>query len=335
MEMKVFKKYLLIFFSTSFVFAQPKFTEINSLPGAFSRMGFGARGMAMGNAMSAVNTGNLVSYYNPALIPFQEGNSFQTSYSILSLDRSLNFLNFTKRFEFGKKENSDGTTKPKSVVGVSAGIINAGVSKIDQRDDEGVITDELSTSENQFFLSVANRFSDKLSIGIAFKFFYYKLYQDVSSTGLGFDIGAFYLLNDEMALSFVITDINSKYEWDTGKIFGASGLITKNKFPLIKKFGFSYRFNEKKILTAVEFESSNAGTNILRAGCEYIIYENLFLRAGVDQFNLNNFDIPVRPAIGFSYFYLLNSIKIGVDYTFVLEPYSPFDQHIVGVNITF
>ena len=93
---------------SSFAFAQASTTEISSMPGAFSRMGFGARGIGMGNAMSAVKEGNLVSYYNPALVPFQEGNSFQTSYTFLSLDRSLNFLNFTKRFELGKKENADG-----------------------------------------------------------------------------------------------------------------------------------------------------------------------------------------------------------------------------------
>ena len=52
--------------------AQPKFTEINCKVGAFSRMGFGARGIGMGNAMSAVTTGNLVSYYNPAFHHFRK-----------------------------------------------------------------------------------------------------------------------------------------------------------------------------------------------------------------------------------------------------------------------
>jgi len=81
-------------------FSQPQFSSISSLPGSFSRLGFGARGLGMGNAMSAVIEGNLVSYYNPALAVFQESNSFQTSYSFLSLDRSLNFINFTKQINF-------------------------------------------------------------------------------------------------------------------------------------------------------------------------------------------------------------------------------------------
>ena len=92
---KNFNIFLFALFISSVIFAQSsQFSEISSVPGAFSRTGFGARGMGMGNAMSAVINGSKVSYYNPALSVFQKGNSFQTSYSFLSLDRKLNFLNF-------------------------------------------------------------------------------------------------------------------------------------------------------------------------------------------------------------------------------------------------
>ncbi|MBA4406202.1 hypothetical protein C0389_02895 [bacterium] len=331
-----FKKIFFLLFTITIIgSAQSAVSDISSMPGAFSRMGFGARGMGMGNAMSAVRDGSLVSYYNPALAPFQEGNSFQTSYSILSLDRSLNFLNYTKKFELGKKENPDGTIKPRSVAGVSFGIINAGVSNIDARDNQGRKTGDISTSENQLFVAVANRFSEKLSIGIAFKFFYYKLYESVTSTGLGFDLGALYLLNENMTISLMISDVNSKYEWDTGKIYGTSGNITKDKFPLLKKLGFSYKFEEPKIIAAVEIENSDGGTNIIRLGGEYNIYENLYLRAGVDKLNISNFDFPARPTFGFSYIHLMKSVKIGIDYAIVIEPYSAGDQHIIGINVNF
>ena len=90
-------------------------------------MGFGARGIGMGNAMSSVTTGNLVSYYNPALSPFQENNSFQTGYSFLSLDRSLNFLSFTRKFDFYSAKDTSADRKPSRTAGISAGIINSGV----------------------------------------------------------------------------------------------------------------------------------------------------------------------------------------------------------------
>lgn len=312
---------------TAFLFAQPEFTDIAGKSGAFSRMGFGARGMGMGNAMSAIIEGEIVSYYNPALSSFQNGKSFHTSYSFLSLDRSLNFLNFTT--SFGKSE------KRRSTPGVSLGIINSGVSGIDGRNNDGIHTEELSTSENQFFLSVSNRFSEKFALGASFKFYYYSLYEDVSSTGLGFDLGALYLLNDNITISLMLTDINSKYEWDTSDLYGNSGNSTRYNFPLMKKIGLSYNFTEAGIIAALEFENSNAGTNYLRFGAEYNLFEGLFLRAGLDKLNLSNTDEPVRPSAGFSYFYPMSIGTVGFNYAFVAEPYSTFDQHIVGININF
>lgn len=298
-------------------------------------MGFGARGMGMGNAISAVKEGNLVSYYNPALSVFQDGNSFQTSYSILSLDRTLNFINFTRKFELGKQRLEDGTIKTRSSAGISVGLINAGVSGIDARDNEGVKYEELSTSENQFFISLSNRFSEKFALGIAFKFYYYKLYKSITSTGLGLDVGLIYSYNENLSFSFVISDLNSSYKWDTGSIYEQNGNSTINKFPLLKKIGAAYKLVNPKIITAVEFESSNAKTNYLRGGIEYNIYQDFFVRCGLDKLNLSNFDIPVRPAFGFSYFYKINSLKLGIDYAFVIEPYSTSDQHIIGININF
>lgn len=299
------------------------------MPGTFSRIGFGARGIGMANAMSAVTQGNLVSYYNPALSVFQEGNSFQTSYSFLSLDRSLNFLNFTRRFDFNRNDSTN------SSAGISVGIINSGVAKIIGTDNQGFKTGELSTSENQFFLGLANRFSEKLSIGISVKFYYYKLYKEISATSLGLDIGALYKINDEFNLSLMISDLNSKYRWDSSPIFSTEGSITEDKFPLLKKIGLSYSNKNIGLIAAAEFESSNAETNILRFGAEYNIFERLFIRAGLDQFNLNNSDFLPKPAFGFSYSRYFGKIIIGIDYAFMIEQYSPENRHIVGVNVIF
>ena len=317
-------------------FAQSQYSEISSKPGAFSRMGFGARGKGMANSMSAVINGNLVSYYNPALSVFQEGNSFQTSYSFLSLDRSLNFLNFTRRFELGKK-NPDGSMreKPRSVAGVSIGLINSSVGDFKERDNQGLVVGDLEPFENQIFLGLAIRFSEKLAIGFNSKFFYSKLYDEVTTTSLGFDLGALYRFSELLAVSFVLTDINSKYKWDSTTLYGQEGTNEPESFPLLMKIGASYYFENEKLLTSIEFESSNADTKFLRIGAEYNIFESLYLRAGVDRFNLSNTDYPLRPALGFSYNHDFNSLIAGIDYAFVLEPYSASDQHIIGININF
>lgn len=327
------KRVILILLTiSSTIISQTQFSPINSMPGAFSRMGFGARGMGMGNAMSAVNEGNLVSYYNPALSSFQESSFFHTSYTFLSLDRNLSFINFTKKFEFNKEESE---IQKKSVAGISTGLILAGVSNIDLRDNEGEIYDNISTMETQFFISLSNRFSEKFALGIAFKFYYYKLYKEITTTGLGIDIGALYSFNKNLNIAFVISDLNSAYKWDTGSIYGQNGNSTTNKFPLLKKIGVAYKFFKPKIIAAIELENSNAKTNFLRYGIEYNIYQYLYIRSGLDKFNLSNTKTPVRPSIGFSYFYKISSMKFGIDYAFVIEPYSINDQHIIGININF
>ncbi|MCX7798668.1 MAG: hypothetical protein N2249_08615 [Melioribacter sp.] len=327
------KKLILIsLLFTSPIISQTNFSPINSMPGSFSRMGFGARGIGMGNAISAVSDGNLVSYYNPALSAFQENNLFHTSYSFLSLDRTLSFINYTRKFEF-KRESYE--KQKASIAGISTGLILAGVSNIDLRDNEGEIFDNISTMESQFFISLSNRFSEKFALGIAFKFYYYKLYKEITTTSLGIDIGVLYSFNKNFNLSFVIVDLNSAYKWDTGSIYGQNGNTTTNKFPLLKKIGLAYKLTNPNIITAIELESSNAKTNYLRSGIEYNIYQNLFIRCGLDRFNLSDTETPIRPSFGFSYFYKINSSKVGIDYAFVIEPYSINNQHIIGLNINF
>ncbi len=324
------KKYFLILFIILFstlLSAQPQFSKIGSMPGAFSRMGFGARGIGMGNAFTAVIDGNLVSYYNPAVSVFQEGNSFQTAYTFLSLDRSLNFLSFTRRFDLSGKKNR--------AAGLSAGIINSGVGKIDGRDNQGLQTGELSTSENQFFLSFGKRFSDQLSVGIGAKFYYYKLYEDITASGVGVDLGLLYKINDQFAAAVTIADLNSSYKWDTSNLYGTDGQISTDKFPVLKRLGVSYYNKDIGLLASVEFENSNGETNIMRAGAEYNIFEGLFLRAGIDQFNLSNSDFLPRPAAGFSYARNFDGITVGVDYAFMIEQYSPQDRHVAGINVVF
>ena len=315
--------------SFGLIYGQAEFSAYNSKAGSFSRLGVGARGMGMGNAMSAVNTGNLSTYYNPALSVFQKDQVFQTAYTFMTLDRSLNFLNFTKKF---KLKSSSGSER---YLGLSVGIINSGVSDILEADIQGELGGSLSTSENQFYLSLANRFSDKLSVGITFKYLYYNLYEGMTSSGIGIDIGVLYKISDNLTAAFTLTDINSKYNWDSSDLFGMNAKKLADKFPLLTRLGLAYKGLDDKLLIAVDFESSNSDSQLFRIGAEYNIHENLYIRSGIDRVHLNNSDIPARPSFGFSYFYNLENNKIGIDYAFVVEPYSAGDLHVVGVNFAF
>lgn len=328
------KSLYLIFLLVSFqLLAQPKFSDISSKPGAFSRMGFGPRGIAMGNAMVAVTDGELVSYYNPAVTVFQKGNSINAAFSFLSLDRKLNYINYTRRFIFGARREQDDSEDFTNMTGITLGIINSGVSGIEERDNQGIKQGEISTSENLFFVGLSRRFSKTFILGLNVRFYYYSLYENISSTGLGFDLGIIYVISDNINLGASISDLNSSYKWDTNELYGQQGRTTTDKFPLSKKVGLSYCFDEPEILAAIEFESFNNTSNFIKFGVEYKIFNNLFLRGGLDKLNISNSDFLPKPSLGFSYSQKLDEWKIGIDYAFVFEPYTIGDQHIIGVNI--
>jgi len=59
---------------------------IGGLAGSAMRMGFGARGMTMGNSAGAMTNDDGLSYYNPAAVPFQTERTAYVSTGFLPLD---------------------------------------------------------------------------------------------------------------------------------------------------------------------------------------------------------------------------------------------------------
>ena len=195
--------------------------------GGFARMGCGARGMGMGNAMSALQRGEVSAYYNPALVPFSEQRTASATVGILSFDRSLNVLSYTQ------------SLPPHA--GVSVGLINAGVKNIDGRDIDGYHTEDYSIFENQFYLAFANRVDERVSLGANIKLYYSKLFDEITTTTVGFDLGGLVQITDDLALGLVAQDINAKYKWDTKPIYDVNGKPTEDKFPTVFKGALSYK----------------------------------------------------------------------------------------------
>jgi hypothetical protein len=299
----------------------PATAQIGGEPGAFSRLGFGARGMAMGNAMSAVTAGDIVSYYNPALSPSAASRSAMASFGVLSLDRSLNFVSYTQAL------------RPKA--GISLGLINAGVSGIDGRDSDGKQTGALRTSENQAFLGFGVRVSDALQLGIALKLYYYHLYTDVSSTTVGIDVGALYHAGAGVTVALTVRDINSRYKWDTSTLFGQNGQTTEDRFPLLTTAGVAYMLPDSIALVAVEVQHSNRSSTIARAGVEVPLIPEFTVRAGIDRVDVTEQGNGVRPSFGFTARTALGSWMPAVHYALVLEPFSPSPLHMISLAVAF
>ena len=297
------------------------FAQFAGTPGTFSRLGFGARGMGMGNAMTAVETGDISSAYNPAVTPFLSDRIATISYGLLTLDRSLNYVSYSQ------------SVRPSA--GFSVGILNAGVRHIDGRDNDGFQTGEYFTSENQFSFSFANRMSQRVSLGIGLKIYYYRLFENVSSTSLGIDAGALFQLTHNLTVGLAIQDIGSKYKWDTSKLYGELlGNSTTELFPLLRKVGISYTMDENQGMISVELENSNKNTNIIRIGTELNLSEEVTIRAGVDHWDTKQSE-QAAPTFGITLRSSFGTLSPALHYAYVIEPYGLFSMHVITLSTRF
>lgn len=293
--------------------------EVGGLAGAPMRMGFGARGIGMANALSAIRSDGVTGYYNPALVPFQTRPSALLSTGFLPLDRRLNFVSYTQSLP--------------PAGGFSIGIINAGVSNIDGRSSDGTPTQTYSTSENEFLLSFGVRVADHVAVGVSAKILYYSLFESVKSTTVGFDLGVVYTLSEEWTLGMVLKDINSKYKWDTSQLYGTAGTTTVDRFPLRRELAVSYAPGFLHAVIAGELEWVGS-TWQSRFGAEIYLHERFAIRGGIDQISFNG-AINAKPSIGLSVQPPITALNPTLHYAYVLEPYSPGGVHLISLSLDF
>jgi hypothetical protein len=293
--------------------------SFSSMPGSAMRMGFGARGMAMGNSLSAVYDDGVTSYYNPALVPFQTEKNLTASYGILSLDRSLNCLTYTVPL------------KPNA--GLSISIINSGVASIDGRNSDGVQTGTTSTSENAFMLSFGIRPKSNFSFGLTMKVYYSSLYQGVSSATTAFDAGIVYIPVQDVTCAVVVQDINGHYKWDSSSLYGEYGKSYIEDFPLRKRIAIAWSPSAWPALVTGEFEYIGSDP-MLRFGTEVFLVDAFALRAGIDQILLNG-EMPAKPSLGFLFHMNIFKKQMDFQYAYVFEPYSPSGIHILSIGLNF
>lgn len=326
----MFLSLTILIVAFSIIYAQREFSKLSSAPGSFARESFSPRAAALGEALSATIDQRIEAFFNPALGAFQNKNFLVFGKGFLSLDRFSNYVFFGRSFKFSKTEEDNFRS-----AGFYAGLLNCGVSDIDVRDNDGFKKKTYSTSENLFFASLSNRFSEKVSLGITIRYYYYYLYEKISSESVGFDIGAIYLYNDNLNFSIVIKDINSKYKWDSSPIYGIDGRNSIEKFPVFKIFGVAYKTLNKRLLLVAQFENSNYNSNRLSFGSEYSFNDVFFIRGGLSSFDLSNSDIPLKYSFGFGASYGYEQIIAFIDYSFYYENYSSSLQHLIGISINF
>ena len=270
--------------------------------GGFLRMGMTARSIAMGGGFTAELDNSFVTFHNPAWASFLTRKYVGSSYTNLSLDRRLAATSISM------------SLPPTAGVGISW--ISAGVTDIQGRTSAGEKSSMMQTSENTIMISFAQRIQPWFSVGANFKILKYDLpitnSDQVSGSGIGFDLGFLIKSGEYMTFGFVVQDFTSSYQWDTNAIFTQGGPY-KDDFPTIYRFGS--RFNNKglKVIGDIGLITNHSDyVNILpRVGVEYGLLHKYYFRGGYGN---------ARLAFGVGYGYgLFKDNDSSIDYSFSLD----------------
>ena len=287
-----------------FVFAA--FTMLNavykaSFAGGFLRMGASARAMAMGSGFTAEIDAGFAAYHNPASMVFIDKRQLGFSHHFLPLSRRFMAANFS-------------TQIPPSA-GLGIAWISAGTDKIDGRTSSGEHTQYLSTSEDAFMISFAQRILSWFSAGLNVKILKHQLpmnTMDLAGKGMGMDFGVFIRTEKGANLAFMVQDLNSRYHWKTDKIF-ERGKEYVEQFPTVYRAGTTFHYG--KVYVAADGGMIMNGKELLgytmRIGGEYPYMDHYFIRAG-----LGNGRMSIGVGVDWS---LLKDNDAKLDYAFVFE----------------
>ena len=272
-----------------------------SFAGGFLRMGASARAMAMGSGFTAEIDAGFAAYHNPGSMVFTNKRQLGFSHHFLPLSRRFMAANFSIPIP------------PSAGLGIAW--ISAGTDKIDGRTSSGEHTQYLSTSEDAFMISFAQRILPWFSAGLNIKILKHQLpmnTMDLAGKGIGMDFGVFIRTEKGANLAFIVQDLNSRYHWKTDKIF-ERGKEYVEQFPTLYRVGTTFHYG--KAYVAADGGMIMNGKELLgytiRIGGEYPYMDHYFIRAG-----LGNGRMSVGVGVDWS---LLKDNDAKLDYAFVFE----------------
>lgn len=315
--------------------------------GSFTRMGFGPRGMAMGNTLATFSQEGVYAHYNPALAAYVNGNQIDISTALMSFDRSLHAISATFPLP--------------PLAGLNIGILNANVYDIDGRTASGYHTDKLSTHEFQLFAAFGLNLGEKVRMGASIKFHLANYYEEVSNaTGAGFDLGLIYEPLPNWNIGFTVQDLIAEYSWNTTDLYGTQGGRNRNNaFPVRFKLSSSYLVEPWNLLFSSDFEiqyqkaeyeqteffSSSlppqnrriidqviTSGSLMRLGAAWKAHERFTLRGGWEIMDVDYLEETHKISAGFSIHLPYDAYRPSIDYAFVREPLGIAGMHVLAIR---
>lgn len=314
------KTILFLLLSISLIYANNN----GRYAGSFTRLGLGARAIAMGNTGVAAPARGYSFYYNPALAGRLEEKVFTNSYNFLSQDRHIYFIGFSMKVPPG--------------AGLSLGWLKSGTGDLRSFNSIGQDTGEINHSAHAVYASFSRHFSDKFSIGLTIKVLFEFINDgtksfDYESKGVGGDIGVFYQATENISLGLVYKDIGSKLKANTENIFELGGTTIDN-FPKLIRAGIFYKTPFEGINFAYDFEISSADDYTNHIGFEAIYGRNLALRTGFIDFK-GDTDRQLQFMAGAGFDFKLYKFKSNLDYVFIGSKAGEGSSHLFSLEIYF
>ena len=319
-------------------------------PAAFSRLGMGARAIAVGGQVADLS-GDATPYLNAALAPFQAGQAIEISAGALSFDREWQAVQIGAPLQ------------PRA--GLAAGVVHGGVSNIDGRDASGYPTETYQTDEYAFFVAFGIRLGSRASGGIGLRLYQSDVFDGVAPpTALGVQLGFATRVGERLSLGLVADDLFARYQWNTSAAGGGS---VTDPFPRRLTAGAAYSLGtlpsgrprgvvtgEVELSTLAQDATRPGGTTIIRGGSDVIpvttdieatraevrarlggelwLADIFGIRAGVDRLGAGSLG-ELRPAAGFALRQRFTELDARIDYTAALEPFGTGILHMATVRL--
>jgi len=253
--------FILIFFSLGFSMGGA---------GAFLRLPVGAVSLSLGSISSVIESGGHIAMQNPAMLSFQSGKNFSSSFAYLSLDRRWSALSYSGKLPPGAT--------------ISIGWIHAGVNKIDGRNFQNEHTKYFSFSDDAFLISFAKQLHSKFSFGGTAKILQSSMPALEADglkidAGFGLDLGFVFVPQKNWKIAGAVRDWLSQTTWETYELF-PYGLQYQEKFPIRFTCGTSIRISDYCLL--LEWEKIPDVSENIKIGTQVFLPYNSKFRIGFD-----------------------------------------------------
>ena len=236
------------------------------------RVGIGGRPVGMGEAFTAVSSGALATFWNPAGLLETERYEIITAHNRWLFDVNSEFISYA----IGKNKYAFGFS-----------LYYANMGKIEARTyrNESEPIGTFGAHDFYFGFSYAQKVDERLDIGITMKYIYEKIYVE-SSSGWGFDVGAKYCIIENLfKAGAVLKNIGSMSEMKNERL----SLPTSLRMGIMYDVS-SYLNKRDFLLLSMDYETASDYDDNFLMGAECKINSVLAIRggyqAGYDERNI-------------------------------------------------